>query len=58
LKEYYQQVLLKEIGKAFFPDLKAVEFFLAQERAESGKIKPENFIDTRFLAKLKKEGYF
>ena len=58
LKDYYRQVALKEISKSFFPDVEAVKFFLAQERVPPGKVKPEDFIDTRFLDKLKKEGYF
>jgi ABC-type nitrate/sulfonate/bicarbonate transport system substrate-binding protein len=58
LKDYYRQVALKEISRSFFPDVEAVKFFLGQERVPPGKVKPEDFIDTRFLDKLKKEGYF
>ncbi len=58
LKDYYRQVALKEISRSFFPDVEGVKFFLGQERVPSGKVKPEDFIDTRFLDKLKKEGYF
>lgn len=58
LKEYYRQLALKEISKSFFPDVKGVEFFLAQEHVPPGKARPEDFIDPSFLTRLKKEGYF
>ncbi|MBI3059149.1 MAG: ABC transporter substrate-binding protein [Deltaproteobacteria bacterium] len=60
LREYYREVLVKQFNKTLYPDVKAFELVLEQERKTNlaaAKARPEDFIDTRFLDKLKKEGY-
>ncbi len=61
LKEYYRGVILKEISREFYIKNDAIEFVLDQERKTNQKAKDAkvgDFVDTRFLDKLKKEGYF
>lgn len=60
LRNYYREALLKQINKTLYPDIKAVEFTLEQERKTNpaaAQLRPEDFVDTRFLDKLRKEGY-
>jgi NitT/TauT family transport system substrate-binding protein len=60
LQAYYREVMVRQINKTLYPDIKAIGFVLEQERKtnpEAARIKPEDFVDTRFLDKLKKEGY-
>ncbi|MBI4490722.1 MAG: NrtA/SsuA/CpmA family ABC transporter substrate-binding protein [Deltaproteobacteria bacterium] len=60
LRQYYREVALKQINRTLYPDVKAIEFVLDQERRTNpalAQIRPENFVDTRFLDKLRKEGY-
>ncbi len=60
LRNYYREALLKEINQTLYPDIKAIEFVLEQERKfdpAAAKLRPEDFVDTRFLDKLKKESY-
>ncbi len=60
LQAYYRESMLKQINRTLYPDVKAIEFTLEQERKSSpavAKAKPGDFIDTRFLDKLRKEGY-
>lgn len=59
LREDYQ-VILKEINKTLYPDYKGFEFILRQERKRNpaaAKAKPEDFLNTKFLDSLAKEGY-
>ena len=51
---------MKQINQTLYPDIKAVEFTLEEERKTNPaaeRVRPEDFMDTRFLDKLKKEGY-
>ncbi len=60
LQAYHREVIVKQINKTLYPDTKAIDFVLQQEaktNPAAAKVKPEDFIDTRFLDKLKKEGY-
>ncbi len=60
LKQYYREVLLQQFKKTLYPDVKAFELVLEQERKTNPaatKAKVEDFLDTRFLDKLRKEGY-
>ena len=52
LRSYYREALLGQINKTLYPDIKAVEFVLEQERKfdpAAAKVRPEDFVDTRFL---------
>ncbi len=53
LKEYYRELVQKEISRSFVPDVKAVEFFLNMEGNRGAKADPKTFIDSRILEKLK-----
>ncbi len=60
LRNYYREALLKQINQTLYPDIKAIEFVLEQERKfdpAAAKVRPEDFVDTRFLDKLRREGY-
>ncbi len=60
LREYYREVLIKQFSKDLYPNVKALELVLDQERKTNPAVaaaKARDFIDTRFLDKLKKEGY-
>lgn len=60
LRQYYREVAVKQINRTLYPDIKAIEFVLEQERKANpavAKVRPEDFVETRFLDKLKKEGY-
>lgn len=60
LRSYYREALLKQINQTLYPDIKAVEFVLEQERKldpAAAKLRPADFVDSRFLEKLRKEGY-
>lgn len=60
LKSYYRDVLVGQLDRDLFPDEKGVHLLLQQERAANpaaAKVKPEDFIDTSILDKLRKEGY-
>lgn len=60
LQTYYREVMLRQINRSLYPDMKAVEFVLEQERKtnpEAAKVRAEDFMETRFLDKLSKEGY-
>lgn len=60
LRSYYREALLGQINKTLHPDLKAIEFILEEERKTNPaaqQVRPEDFMDTRFLDKLRKEGY-
>ena len=60
LRQYYREVALKQINRTLYPEIKAIEFVLDQERKANpalAQIKPGDFVDSRFLDKLKKEGY-
>ena len=53
-------MLLTQLDRDLYPDAKGVEMFLQQERnanSAAAKVKPEDFIDTSILDKLRKEGY-
>lgn len=61
LDQYYREVILKEITNKYFLNVKGIQFVIEQEGKRDPKIaqaKPEDFIDHRFLDKLKREGYF
>lgn len=60
LKSYYREVLLEHIDRDLYPDGKALDMFLEQERkanADATKIKPDALFDTAILDKLRKQGY-
>jgi NitT/TauT family transport system substrate-binding protein len=60
LKSYYRNVLLSQLDRDLYPDAKGVDLFLQQERKSNpaaAKTKPDDFIDTSILDKLRKEGY-
>lgn len=60
LQEYYREVILKQLNRTLYPDHEAVEFILEQERKinpAAARAKAGDFIETRFLDKLRKEGY-
>ncbi len=60
LREYYREVLIKQFSRDLYPDVKALELVVDQERKTNPAVagaKAKDFIDTRFLDKLKKEGY-
>ena len=60
LQMYYRESMLKQINKTLYPDIKAIEFTLEQERRTfpaAAKAKAEDFVDTRILDKLRREGY-
>ena len=60
LREYYRDVLVKQFNKTLYPHVKAFELVLEQERKTNlaaAKARPEDFINTRFLDKLRKEAY-
>ncbi len=60
LREYYRGVLIKQFSKDLYPNVKALELVVDQERKTNPAVagaKAEDFIDTRFLDKLRGEGY-
>jgi len=60
LQAYHREVIVKQINRTLYPDAKAIDFVLQQEAKTTSsvaKTKVEDFTDTRFLDKLKKEGY-
>lgn len=60
LRSYYREVLLGQINRTLYPDAKGIDFVLDSERKTNpaaANVKPEDFIDTRILDKLRKEGY-
>jgi len=60
LRSYYREALLSQINRTLQPDPKAIEFILEEERKTNSaaeRVKPEDFMDTRFLDKLRKEAY-
>jgi len=60
LRSYYREALLGQINRTLQPDPKAIEFILEEERKTNPaaeRVKPEDFMDTRFLDKLRKEAY-
>jgi len=60
LKSYYHDVLLTQLDRDLYPDAKGVEMFLQQEshaNPAAAKVKPEDFIDTSILDKLRKDRY-
>jgi NitT/TauT family transport system substrate-binding protein len=60
LREYYREVLVKELNRDLYPHLDAVKFALELEKKTNpaaAKAKPEEFVDTSFLDKLKREQY-
>ncbi|MEX0806950.1 MAG: ABC transporter substrate-binding protein [Candidatus Binatia bacterium] len=60
LREYYREVLVKELDRTLYPKIKAIDFVLEQEgkiTPAAAKAKADDFVDRRFLDKLKKEGY-
>ena len=59
LDQYYGEVILEEITSKFFISTEGLEIVLNQEHKNDPnitKFKPENFIDHRFLEKLKGQG--
>ncbi len=60
LQAYHREVIVKQINRTLYPDAKAIDFVLQQEAKTTpsvAKTKAEDFTNTRFLDKLKKEGY-
>lgn len=60
LRAYYREVLLGQINRTLYPDAKGIDFVLDAERKTNpaaANVKPDDFIDTRILDKLRKEGY-
>jgi hypothetical protein len=60
LQTYYREVIVKQINRSLYPDIRAVEFVLDVERQTTpgmAKVKAEDFVDTRFLDKLKSADY-
>jgi NitT/TauT family transport system substrate-binding protein len=60
LRSYYREVLSEKLDRSLYPDAKGLEVVLEQERKTNpaaAKARPEDFVDTTFLDKLKKEGY-
>jgi NitT/TauT family transport system substrate-binding protein len=60
LQTYYREVIVKQINRSLYPDLRAVEFVIDNERKTTpamAKVRPEDFVETRFLDKLKSERY-
>lgn len=60
LKSYYREALLGQINRTLQPDAKAIAFILEEERKSNTaaeRVKAEDFMETRFLDKLRKEGY-
>lgn len=56
LRSYYREALLGQINRTLQPDPKAIEFILEEERKTNPaaeRVKAEDFIDTRFLDKLR-----
>jgi hypothetical protein len=56
LRSYYREALLGQINRTLQPDPKAIEFILEEERKTNPaaeRLKPEDFMDTRFLDKLR-----
>jgi NitT/TauT family transport system substrate-binding protein len=56
LRSYYREALLGQINRTLQPDPKAIEFILEEERKTNPaaeRVKPEDFIDARFLDKLR-----
>ncbi len=61
LQEYYREVITKEITTRYYLNVNAVRRVIEEEGLRDPKVakaKPEDFIDHRFLDRLKKEGYF
>lgn len=60
LRTYYREVLIGQINRNLYPDPKGIDFVLDSERKTNpaaANVKPEDFVDTRILDKLRKEGY-
>lgn len=60
LRTYYRDVLLDQLDRDLYPDPQGVDMLMEQERLanpKAVKIKPEDFIDTSILDKLRKDGY-
>ena len=60
LRSYYREALLGQINRSLQPDFKAIQFILEEERKTNPaaeRVRPEDFMDTRFLDKLRKEAY-
>ena len=60
LRTYYRDVLLDQLDRDLYPDPQGVDMLMEQERwanPKAAKVKPEDFIDTSILDKLRKEGY-
>lgn len=61
LQEYYREVITKEITTRYYLNVNAIRRVIEEEGLKDPKVakaKPEDFIDHRFLDRLKKEGYF
>ncbi len=60
LGQFYREIIVKQINPTLYPDVRALDFILQQERkvnSAAAKAKAGDFIDTKFLDKLRKEGY-
>lgn len=60
LRTYYREALLGQLNRTLQPDPKAIEFILEEERKTNPaaeRVRPEDFMDTTFLDKLRKEAY-
>lgn len=57
LQSYYHDVLLEQLDQDLYPDPEGVDLLMEQERwanPKAPKVRPEEFIDTRILDKLRK----
>jgi hypothetical protein len=56
LQSYYHDVLLEQLDQDLYPDPEGVDLLMEQERwanPKAPKVRPEEFIDTRILDKLR-----
>ena len=58
LREYYKEVVKKEVTTQYYLNLNAIRHVIEEESVKepkAAKAKPEDFVDHRFLDRLKKE---